>query len=58
MLSGRATITDGATGERYTISAGDVVIQPRGWSGRWDVAETIQKVYSIGVPATAPRRTR
>lgn len=51
ILSGRATVTDAATGERYEVSAGDVIVQPRGWSGRWDVSETIRKVYSIGVPA-------
>jgi len=49
IVSGRATITDGATGEKYEISAGDVIVQPKGWSGRWDVTETIRKVYSIGV---------
>jgi uncharacterized cupin superfamily protein len=51
IVSGRAMITDGETGEKYEISAGDVIVQPRGWSGRWDVTETIRKVYSIGVPA-------
>lgn len=50
ILSGRATVTDGATGERFEVTAGDVIVQPRGWSGRWDVTETIRKVYSIGVP--------
>jgi uncharacterized cupin superfamily protein len=49
ILSGRATVTDDATGESYEISAGDVIVQPRDWSGRWDVTETIRKVYSIGV---------
>ncbi len=49
IVSGRAIITDGATGERYEISAGDVIVQPKGWSGRWDVKETIRKVYSIGM---------
>jgi uncharacterized cupin superfamily protein len=53
IVSGRATITDDATGERYEISAGDVIVQPKGWSGRWDVVETIRKVYSIGVPAAS-----
>jgi len=52
IVSGRATVTDGASGNSYEISAGDVIVQPRGWSGRWDVTETIRKVYSIGVPAT------
>lgn len=53
IVSGRATITDDEAGEKYEISAGDVIVQPRGWSGRWDVIETIRKVYSIGVPAVA-----
>jgi uncharacterized cupin superfamily protein len=52
ILSGRATVIDAATGERYEVSAGDVIVQPRGWSGRWDVSETIGKVYSIGVSAS------
>jgi uncharacterized cupin superfamily protein len=53
IVSGRATITDGETGAKYDISAGDVVVQPRGWSGRWDVTETIRKVYSICVPSVS-----
>jgi len=51
IVSGRATITDGESGQKYDVSAGDVIVQPKGWSGRWDVIETIRKVYSIGVPA-------
>ena len=53
IVSGRATITDAATGATYDVSAGDVIVQPKGWSGRWDVTETIRKVYSIGVPAAS-----
>lgn len=53
IVSGRATITDAATGRTYEIAPGDVIVQPKGWSGRWDVTETIRKVYSIGVPADA-----
>jgi len=52
IVSGRATITDDATGEKQEISVGDVMVFPKGWSGRWDVTETIRKVYSIVVPAT------
>jgi uncharacterized protein len=52
IVSGRATITDGDTGAKNEISAGHVVTFPRGWSGRWDVTETIRKVYCIAVPAT------
>jgi uncharacterized cupin superfamily protein len=47
ILSGRAIVTDKATGERFEINAGDVIVQPRGWSGRWDVVETIRKVWSL-----------
>jgi uncharacterized cupin superfamily protein len=50
ILSGSARVTDGTTGTVYEVRAGDVIIQPKGWSGRWDVTETIRKVYSIGVP--------
>jgi uncharacterized cupin superfamily protein len=52
IVSGRATITDDATGEKQEISAGDVIVFPKGWSGRWDVTETIRKVDSIVVPAS------
>jgi uncharacterized cupin superfamily protein len=52
IVSGRATITDDATGAKQEITAGDVIVFPKGWSGRWDVTETIRKVYSIVVPAT------
>lgn len=49
IVGGRATITDGDTGEKKEISEGHVVVFPKGWSGRWDVTETIRKVYSIVV---------
>ena len=48
ILSGRATITDGENGTVYDVAAGDVLVQPKGWSGRWDVTETIRKVYCHG----------
>lgn len=48
IVGGRVTVTDGATGTRYEVSAGDVVVQPKGWSGRWEVTETIRKVYCHG----------
>ena len=49
ILSGRATITDSETGSSFEISAGDVIVLPRGWSGRWDVTETIRKLWTVGV---------
>ena len=46
IVSGRAVITDGATGRTFEISAGDVIVQPEG-CGRWDVKETIRKVWTL-----------
>lgn len=47
ILSGTGTITDDATGTTYDIGVGDLVILPVGWSGRWDIGETVTKVYVI-----------
>ena len=47
IVSGRARLTDDATGTVTEIGAGDLVILPPGWSGRWDVIETVRKVYAI-----------
>jgi len=47
LLAGRATLTDQASGQVVEVSAGDLVILPPGWSGRWDVIETVRKVYAI-----------
>lgn len=47
IISGRARLTDEAAGEAVEIGAGDLVILPPGWTGRWDVIETVRKVYAI-----------
>ena len=47
ILSGRARLTDAATGAVAEITGGDLVILPPGWTGRWDVIETVRKVYAI-----------
>lgn len=47
IISGRARLTDDATGDVVEIAGGDLVILPPGWSGRWDVLETVRKVYAI-----------
>lgn len=47
ILSGKATITDDGTGETHDISAGDLLVLPPGWSGRWDVTETVRKIFVI-----------
>jgi uncharacterized cupin superfamily protein len=48
ILSGTARITD-SSGESgaVVISAGDTFVTPKGWSGQWDVIETMRKVYVI-----------
>ncbi|MGW3949409.1 cupin domain-containing protein [Streptomyces sp. NPDC004752] len=47
VLSGVATLTDDETGTKVTLSAGDLLVLPPGWSGRWDVTETLRKVYVV-----------
>ena len=47
VLSGAATLTDDATGTTHELRAGDFLVLPVGWSGRWDVTETLRKVYAI-----------
>ena len=44
MLSGVATITD-EDGTSFQVGPGDVFVLPAGWSGRWDIAETLEKLY-------------
>lgn len=46
LVAGRMTVTpDG--GEAREIGVGDIAVFPRGWSGTWDIHETVRKVYSI-----------
>lgn len=47
ILSGHARITDDETGAVAEIGPGDFLILPPGWSGRWDVTETLRKAYTI-----------
>lgn len=47
ILSGAATITDDATGTKHEVSPGAFLVLPVGWTGRWDVTETVRKVYAI-----------
>jgi uncharacterized cupin superfamily protein len=46
MLSGRVRIT-GADGSVTELSEGDMFYLPKGWSGRWDTLEDMQKLYVI-----------
>ena len=45
-VAGSGTIT-GEDGVVTTIAPGVVMLTPDGWSGRWDVAETVRKTYVI-----------
>jgi uncharacterized cupin superfamily protein len=46
VLAGRMTVTiDG--GEPVHVGAGDLAIFHKGWSGTWEIHETIRKVYAI-----------
>jgi uncharacterized cupin superfamily protein len=46
LVAGRMTVTpDG--GDPTELAAGDMAVFPRGWSGTWDIHETVRKVYSI-----------
>jgi uncharacterized cupin superfamily protein len=29
------------------LGPGESVVLPRGWSGRWDILETVRKVYVL-----------
>ena len=46
ILGGRMTVTPDR-GEPAEVRAGDVAVFPRGWTGAWDIHETIRKVYAI-----------
>jgi uncharacterized protein len=44
ILAGRARLTD-ADGTSVELTAGDALTLPKGWSGRWDILETVRKFY-------------
>ena len=50
VLRRRARITD-ADGSVRELVAGSVVVLPVGWSGRWDISETVRKLYVTIDPA-------
>ena len=46
VLSGRMTVTpDG--GEPAEIGPGDTAVFPRGWTGTWQIHQTIRKLYVL-----------
>lgn len=46
LLAGRARLTN-ADGTSVELAAGDVLVLPKGWSGRWDILETVRKFYAV-----------
>ena len=46
ILAGRARLTD-SDGTSVELTSGDVLTLPKGWSGRWDILETVRKLYVI-----------
>ena len=46
ILSGRATITP-TGGAPVEIGPGDTLVTPAGWTGVWEVHETLRKTYVV-----------
>jgi uncharacterized cupin superfamily protein len=46
ILSGSARITDDG-GSPRDVGEGDMFVLPKGWSGRWDIVEPVEKLYVI-----------
>ena len=46
MLSGKMRLTD-SDGNITELTKGDVFFIPRGWSGKWETLETMEKLYVI-----------
>jgi uncharacterized cupin superfamily protein len=44
ILSGRAVILSDA-GDSMEVGQGDALLLPDGWSGFWDISETVTKLY-------------
>ncbi|EME22671.1 hypothetical protein G419_05105 [Rhodococcus triatomae BKS 15-14] len=45
MFSGLMLVTEDG-GQAYEIKAGDSAVFPKGWSGTWDIRETVFKFYT------------
>lgn len=46
LVAGRMTVTPEG-GEPTELGAGDMAVFPRGWTGTWEIHETVRKVYAI-----------
>lgn len=47
IISGRADIVSDDDAETLTVGPGDLFVLPRGWTGTWEIHETVRKVYTI-----------
>lgn len=47
ILAGRVRMTDDTDGSTREIGPGDVMVLPKGWSGRWDILEPTRKLYVV-----------
>ncbi|MFB7223423.1 cupin domain-containing protein [Streptomyces sp. NPDC056227] len=47
IIEGRAKLTD-SDGRSFEIGPGDVLVMPKGWSGRIDTLEFVRKVIVVG----------
>ena len=46
LVAGRMTVTpDGGAPEE--IGVGDMAVFPKGWTGTWELHDTVRKIYSI-----------
>jgi uncharacterized cupin superfamily protein len=45
-LSGDATIV-GEDGTSYEVGPGKLIVLPDGWRGRWQIRQTVRKIYTI-----------
>ena len=46
IVAGRARLSN-ADGSGVDLGPGDLLVLPKGWTGRWDILETVRKVYTI-----------
>lgn len=46
VVAGWMTVT-ADDGSALDLKAGDVAVFPRGWTGTWDIHETVRKVFAV-----------
>lgn len=47
ILEGEFFLTNAVDGSAQKCKAGDTILLPKGWSGEWDVLETVKKVWVV-----------